>query len=256
MFLNKWFGQPSTSASNDSQTIDGLRRGRGTRRRKFQPRSWEVLEARQLLAHTTIAPGVAEHPAAAAGLTPEASRTPTVDRALEESFLKGVDQQYLGIAASPRHIVPYLRMLEQGVPRVRVLSRLLESPAARFRAMVAVRLRGFSSMPASPTSRERGSLAEELDRGGDLRTLLVSIASSREYYVSTRGPARFRDALKADLLGLTTPGPRLPGDARRPDRRARSSLAHALVFSRAFAEGVLAAVADRRSRAPTCRTRA
>src|SRR5262245_27026891 len=62
MILNRWYRQPSVPASNGSGTIDRLRRGRGARRRRSQPPSCEVLEARQLLAHATIAPAIATHP--------------------------------------------------------------------------------------------------------------------------------------------------------------------------------------------------
>jgi hypothetical protein len=241
MILNRWYRQPSVHASKDSGTIDRLRRGRGARRRRSQPPSCEVLEARQLLAHTTIAPAVVDHPAAlVAGLAPATLRTPAVDPTLEESFLKGVDQQFLGIDPSPPHVAPYLKILEQGAPRIRVLSRLLESPAARDALVTSA---STLLLQPNPTSTQRSSMAETLDRGGDLRTLLVSIASSREYYVSQGGGtgAGFRNALEADLLGATTPGSRLPGQAQRLGQPARSALVHAMVFSAAFADGFLAA---------------
>jgi hypothetical protein len=94
-----------------------------------------------------------EHPAAlVAGLAPATPRPPAVNPTLEDSFLKGVDQQFLGIDPSPPHVAPYLKMLEQGVPRVRVLSRLLESPAAKDALVTSASTLLFQR---SPTSTQR-----------------------------------------------------------------------------------------------------
>ncbi len=123
-------------------------------------------EARQLLTHTTIAPGVVQHPAALiAGLTPAASRTPALDPTLETFFLEGVEREIVGITPSPGLVAP-LKQLERGVPRVRVLERLLESPAARDATVTyAYEL----LLHRDPSAAENRAMATKLARGGDLR---------------------------------------------------------------------------------------
>jgi hypothetical protein len=245
MFLIKWLGQSSVPASKDSAAADRPGRNQGTRRRRFQPRYWEALEARQLLAHATTAPATVKHPAAlVAGVAPVASRTPALDPTLETLFLEGVEREVVGITPSPGLVAPYLKQLERGVPRVRVLERLLESPAARD-AMVTYAYELL--LHRDPSAAERGAMAEKLARGDDLRTLMVSLASSREYYVSQGGgtEAGFLNALKADLLGPTAPMPELPGKLTRPDDRTRSALARAIVFSKEFNDQFLEVAAPR-----------
>jgi hypothetical protein len=245
MFLIKWFGQSSVPASKNSGAADKLRGGRGTRRRRSQPLSWDALEARQLLAHATIAPAAVKHPGAlVADLAPAASRKPALDPTLETLFLEGVEREVVGITPSPGLVAPYLKMLEDGVPRVQVLERLLESPAARD-ATVAYAYELL--LHRVPSAAERGAMETKLARGGDLRTLLVSLASSSEYYVSQGGgtEAGFLNALKADLLGPTAPMPDLPGKLRRPDDRTRSALARAIVFSKEFDDQFLEVAAPR-----------
>jgi hypothetical protein len=204
------------------------------RRRRFPLTSWEALEARQLLAYATIDPANVKHAAAlVAGLAPAMSRKAALDPTLETLFLEGVEREVVGITPSPGLVAPYLKMLEHGVPRVQVLERLLESPAARD-ATVAYAYELL--LHRAPSAAQNGAMATKLDRGGDLRTLMVSLASSREYYISQGGgtEAGFLNALKTDLLGSTAPMPELPGKLGRPDHRTRSALARAIVFSKEF----------------------
>ena len=244
MFLVNWFGQSSVPASKDSAVSDKLGQGRGTRRRRSQPLSWDVLEARQLLTHATITPAVVKHPAAlVAGLAHAASRKPALDPTLETLFLEGVEREVVGITPSPGLVAPYLKQLDRGVPRVRVLERLLESPAARDATITyAYEL----LLHREPSAAERGAMETKLARGGDLRTLLVSLASSSEYYVSQGGgtKAGFLNALKADLLAPTAPMPKLPGKLKRPDDRTWSALVRALVYSKAFDDQFLSVAAQ------------
>ena len=243
MFLNRCFRQPSVPASNDSGTTDRLRRGRGTRRRRSQPPSCEDLEARQLMAHATIAPAAVKHPAAlVAGLAPAASRKPALDPTVETLFLEGVERQVVGITPSPALVAPYLKMLQNGVPRVRVLERLLKAPAARDETVTDAYEQLLSR---DPTAAEGRAMATKLDRGGDLRTLLVALASSSEYYVGAGGgtAAGFRNALRADLLGQTTSMLKPTGKPGRLGQQARSALARALVFSKRFNDQFLEDVA-------------
>ena len=178
MFLNKWFRQPSAPASKDSGAHDKLGRSRGVRRRRSQPPSWEALEARQLLAHATIALAAVKQPAAlVAGPAPATSRAPALDPTLETLFLEGVEREVVGITPSPGLVAPYLKMLERGVPRARVLERLLKSPAARDATVTSAY---ELLLHRDPSAAARGAMATELGRGGDLRTLLVSLASSSE----------------------------------------------------------------------------
>ena len=237
MFLIKWFGQSSVPASKNSGAADKLRGGRGTRRRRSQPLSWEVLEARQLLAHATIAPAAVQHPASlVAGLAPAASRTAILDPTLETLFLEGVERQVVGITPSPGLVAPYLKRLEEGVPQVRVLQRLLDSTAARDATVTdAYEL----LLHRDPSAAEHRAMTTKLDRGADLRRLLISLASSREFYVSLGAGTRagFLKALKADLLGPThgSECPNCPGGTPgRPGHRTRSALARAIVFSKEF----------------------
>ena len=212
-------------------------------RRRFPLTSWESLEARQLLAHATIDPANVKHAAAlVAGLAPAMSRKPALDPALETLFLQGVEREVVGITPSPGLVAPYLKMLEHGVPRVQVLERLLESPAARD-ATVAYAYELL--LHRAPSAAENRAMATKLARGGDLRTLMVSLASSREYYVSQGGgtEAGFLNALKEDLLGATAPMPDLPRKLRRPDDRTRSALVRAIVFSKEFDHQFLEAAA-------------
>ena len=245
MFLIKWFGQSSVPASRDSVAAHRPGRSRKTRRRRSRPLSWEALEARQLLAHTTIARGIVQHPAALiANRTPAASRNPALDPTLETLFLEGVEREVVGITPSPSLVAPYVKMLVHGVPQVRVLQRLLDSTAARDATVTdAYEL----LLHRDPSAAERGAMATKLARGGDLRTLLVSLASSSEYYVSQGGgtEAGFLNALKADLLGPTAPMPELPGTAGRPGHRTRSALARAIVFSKEFNDQFLEVAAPR-----------
>ena len=115
-----------------------------------------------------------------------------------------MERQVVGITPSPALVAPYLKMLGSGVPRVRVLERLLKAPAARDETVTDAYERLLRRVPSAAEGR---AMATKLDRGGDLRTLLVALASSGEYYVGAGGgtAADFRNALRADLLGPTTP---------------------------------------------------
>jgi hypothetical protein len=243
MFLINWSGESSVRTSKVTGTTDRLRRGRGTRRRRSQPPSCEALEPRQLLAHATVAPAAVKHPAAlVAGLAHAASRKPALDPTVETLFLEGVERQVAGITPSPALVAPYLQMLQNGVPRVRVLQRLLKAPAARDETVTSAY---ELLMHREPTAAEGGAMATKLDRGGDLRTLLIALASSSEYYVGAGGgtAADFRNALRADLLGSTTPMLKPAGKPGRLGTPARSALARALVFSKKFNDQFLESVA-------------
>lgn len=63
-FPTRWLRPPSVPASNDGGATEKLGRRRGAQRRGIRPPSCEALEARQLLAHTTIAPAAVPRPAA------------------------------------------------------------------------------------------------------------------------------------------------------------------------------------------------
>ena len=233
MIFNRGYRQPSVPASNDTGTTDRLRRGRGTRRRRSQPPSCEDLEARLLLAHATIAPAAVKHAALVAGLAPAASRKPALDPTVETLFLEGVERQVVGITPSPGLVAPYVEMLQNGVPRVRVLERLLKAPAARDETVTDAY---EQLLNRDPTAAEGQAMATKLDRGGDLRTLLVALASSSEYYVGAGGGAAagFRNALRADLLGQTTSMLKPTGKPGRLGQQARSELARGLIFSKGF----------------------
>jgi hypothetical protein len=213
------------------------------RRRRCQPPSCEDLEPRQLLAHATIAPAAVTHSAAlVAGLAPAASRKPALDTAVETLFLEGVERQVVGITPSTALVAPYLKMLQDGVPRVRVLERLLKAPAAQDETVTDAYAR---LLRRDPSSAEGRAMATKLDRGGDLRTLLVALASSSEYYVGAGGgnAVDFRNALRADLLGVTTPIHTPTGKTESLGPRARATIARALVYSRSFNDRFLQAVA-------------
>lgn len=230
---------PSGPASKQSGPGEEVGRRPRVNRGRFRATSWEALEARELLAHGTITTAIARQPAASrVSLGSAASRTPPVDRALETRFLEGVHWQVVGITPSPGVIASYLTMLEKGVPRDRVLERLLESSAALGSTVTgAYRL----LLHRDPRTSELEAMTTVLRRGGDPRALLVSIASSREYYNRRGGgtEASFLGALDADGLGPTT----RPGGTGRMGLQARSSLVRALVFSEGFHDRWLEAVA-------------
>src|SRR5262245_46007712 len=88
MFPTRWLRQASARASKDSGATDRLGRRRGGRRRGVQPPSCEVLEARQLLAHATIAPTNVQRPTALVapalqGLDPSTLRIRALERLLQ-----------------------------------------------------------------------------------------------------------------------------------------------------------------------------
>ena len=195
------------------------------------------------MAHATIAPAAVAHRVALfAGLSPAVSRKSALDPAVETLFLEGVERQIVGITPSTALVAPYLKMLEKGVPRVRVLERLLKAPAARDETVTDAYERLLRRVPSGAEGR---AMATKLDRGGDLRTLLVALASSSEYYVGAGGgtAADFRNALRADLLGPTTPMLKPTGKPGRMGPLARSAIARALVFSKRFNDRFLETVA-------------
>jgi hypothetical protein len=216
---------------------EGFARRPGARRVRFRPVFWEVLEARQLLSSGTIAASLRGHAATVVQVSAAVSRSPAFDQALETDFLNGVYRQFLRTTPSPSLIAPYLGMLKRGIPRDQVLSRLLTSPPAR-----AAMVRGAyeSLLYRDPTAAEVAASGSMLAGEGDLRTVLVTLASSREYLIRRGGGtgAGLVNALTSDLLGTTT-GSGSMGTAPSTSPRARLALVRSLVSSRAFTDAWL-----------------
>jgi len=124
-------------------------------------------------------------------------------------------------------------MLVDGTPRARVLESLLKSAPGRD---ATVNSAYQMLLRRAPTAAERSAWSARLSRGGDLRTLLASLASSREYYIARAGgsAAGFLAALDEDLLGASAPTAQRPARPGGIDPQARSALARTVILSRRF----------------------